>query len=294
MERTLEKWTASSETPTAHWPMSLMWTERWTWMRWLVLRSRSEQNRSLEKTVMVNVETTEGRAAETVEARETTEEAATVVDSDGTTVGRAVETTEAAGTIEGAATVVDSDGTTEGRAVGTTEAAETIERAATAEVVNPASPSATTIGRVEAATTSISHSEPNATGVEHPAGAGEVEEAARAVIETGHNVETTAGAPLHHETDAIIETPEAVDALETTKVGTEDDRRGTETIGNGEATVSERDVVTTDEVVDRSSEERPKETSVAQRENDRGTHTTAPRGISGPPVGLSEKTSEWT
>ena len=53
--------------------MSLMWTERWTWMRWLVLRSRSEQNRSLEKTVMVNVETTEGRAAETVEARETTE-----------------------------------------------------------------------------------------------------------------------------------------------------------------------------------------------------------------------------
>ena len=130
--------------------------------------------------------------------------------------------------------------------------------------------------------------------MEHPAGAGEVEEAARAVIETGHNVETTAGAPLHHETDAIIETPEAVDALETTKVGTEDDRRGTETIGNGEATVSERDVVTTDEVVDRSSEERPKETSVAQRENDRGTHTTAPRGISEPPVGLSEKTSEWT
>lgn len=255
-------------------------------MRSLVLRSRSEQNRSLEKTVMANAEATGGKAAETVEASETTEEAATVVDSDGTTVGRAVETTEAAGTIEGAAT--------EGRAVGTTEAAETIEGAATAEVVNPASPSATTIGRVEAATTSISHSEPNATGVEHPAGAGEVEEAARAVIETGHNVETTAGAPLHHETDAIIETPEAVDALETTKVGTEDDRRGTETIGNGEATVSERDVVTTDEVVDRSSEERPKETSVAQRENDRGTHTTAPRGISGPPVGLSEKTSEWT
>ncbi|MEC8707506.1 MAG: hypothetical protein VXX90_01105 [Candidatus Thermoplasmatota archaeon] len=241
--------------------MSLMWTGRWTWMRSLVLRSRSEQNRSLEKTVMANAEVTGGKAAETVEASETTEEAATVVDSDGTTEGRAVET---------------------------------IEGAATAEVVNPASPSATTIGRVEAATTSISHSEPNATGVEHPAGAGEVEEAARAVIETGHNVETTAGAPSHHETDAIIETPEAVDALETTKVGTEDDRRGTETIGNGEATVSERDVVTTDEVVDRSSEERPKETSVAQRENDRGTHTTAPRGISGPPVGLSEKTSEWT
>ena len=216
----------------------------------------SEQNRSLEKTVMANAEATGGKAAETVEASETTEEAATVVDSDGTTVGRAVETTEAAGTIEGAAT---------------------------AEVVNPASPSATTIGRAEAATTSISLSEPNATGVEHPAGAGEVEEAARAVIETGHNVETTAGAPLHHETGAIIETPEAVDALETTKVGTEDDRRGTETIGNGEATASERDVVTTDEVVDRSSEERPKETSVAQRENDRGTHTTAPRGISGPP-----------
>ena len=247
--------------------MSLMWTGRWTWMRSLVLRSRSEQNRSLEKTVMANAEVTGGKAAETVEASETTEEAATVVDSDGTNVGRAVETTEAAGTIEGAAT---------------------------AEVVNPASPSATTIGRVEAATTSISHSEPNATGVEHPAGAGEVEEAARAVIETGHKVETTAGAPSHHETDAIIETPEAVDALETTKVGTEDDRRGTETIGNGEATVSERDVVTTDEVVDRSSEERPKETSVAQRENDRGTRTTAPRGISGPPVGLSEKTSEWT
>ena len=274
--------------------MSLMWTGRWTWMRSLVLRSRSEQNRSLEKTVMANAEATGGKAAETVEASETTEEAATVVDSDGTNVGRAVETTEAAGTIEGAATVVDSDGTTEGRAVETTEAAETIEGAATAEVVNPASPSATTIGRAEAATTSISHSEPNATGVEHPAGAGEVEEAARAVIETGHKVETTAGAPSHHETDAIIETPEAVDALETTKVGTEDDRRGTETIGNGEATVSERDVVTTDEVVDRSSEERPKETSVAQRENDRGTHTTAPRGISGPPVGLSEKTSEWT
>ena len=280
MERTLEKWTASLEAPTAPWPMSLMWTGRWTWMRSLVLRSRSEQNRSLEKTVMANAEVTGGKAAETVEASETTEEAATVVDSDGTTVGRAVETTEAAETIEGAVTVVDSDGTT--------------EEAATEEVVNPASPSATTIGRAEAATTSISHSEPNATGVEHPAGAGEVEEAARAVIETGHNVETTAGAPLHHETDAIIETPEAVDALETTKVGTEDDRRGTETIGNGEATVSERDVVTTDEVVDRSSEERPKETSVAQRENDRGTHTTAPRGISGPLVGLSEKTSEGT
>ena len=261
MERTLEKWTASLEAPTAPWPMSLMWTGRWTWMRSLVLRSRSEQNRSLEKTVMANAEATGGKAAETVEASETTEEAATVVDSDGTTEGRAVETNEGA---------------------------------ATAEVVNPASPSATTIGRVEAATTSISHSEPNATGVEHPAGAGEVEEAVRAVIETGHNVETTAGAPSHHETDANIETPEAVDVLETTKVGTEDDRRGTETIGNGEATVSERDVVTTDEVVDRSSEERPKETSVAQRENDRGTHTTAPRGISGPPVGLSEKTSEWT
>ena len=274
--------------------MSLMWTGRWTWMRSLVLRSRSEQNRSLEKTVMANAEATGGKAAETVEASETTEEAATVVDSDGTTEGRAVETTEAAGTVEGAATVVDSDGTTEGRAVETTEAAETIEGAATAEVVNPASPSATTIGLAEAATTSISHSEPNATGVEHLAGAGEVEEAARAVIETGHNVETTAGALSHHETDATIETPEAVNALETTKVGTEDDRRGTETIGNGEATASERDVVTTDEVVDRSSEERPKETSVAQRENDRGTHTTAPRGISEPPVGLSEKTSEWT
>ena len=234
MERTLEKWTASSEAPTAHWPMSLMWTERWTWMRWLVLRSRSEQNRSLEKTVMVNVETTEGKAAETT------------------------------------------------------------KEAATAEVVNPASPSATTIGRVEAATTSISHSEPNATGVEPLAKAGEVEEAARAVIETGHNVETTEGAPSHHEIDATIETPEAVDALETTTVGTEDDRRETETIGNGEATASERAVVTTDEVVDRSSEERPKETSVAQWENDRGTHTTAPRGISGPPVGLSEKTSEGT
>ena len=124
--------------------------------------------------------------------------------------------------------------------------------------------------------------------------AGEVEEAAQTVIETAHNVETTAGALSHHETDATIETPEAVDALETTKVETEVDRRGTETIGNGEATASERDVVTTDEVVDRSSEERPKETSVAQRENDRGTHTTAPRGISEPPVGLSEKTSEWT
>ena len=177
--------------------MSLMWTERWTWMRSLVLRSRSEQNRSLEKTVMANAEATGGKAVETVEA---------------------------AGTNEGAATVVDSDGTTEGKAVETTEAAETIEGAATAEVVNPASPSATTIGRAEAATTSISHSEPNATGVEHPAEAGEVEEAARAVIETGHNVETTAGAPLHHETDAIIETPEVVDALEKTKVGTEDDR----------------------------------------------------------------------
>ena len=247
--------------------MSLMWTGRWTWMRSLVLRSRSEQNRSLEKTVMANAETTGGKAAETTEASETTEEAATVVDSDGTTEGRAVETAEAA---------------------------ETIKGAATGEVVNRASPSVTTIGRAEAATTSISHSEPNATGVEHLAGAGEVGGAARAVIETGHNVETTAGAPLHHETDAIIETPEAVDALETTKVGTEDDRRGTETIGNGEATVSERDVVTTDEVVDRSSEERPKEPSVAQRENDRGTHTTVPRGISGPPVGLSEKTSEWT
>ena len=114
MERTLEKWTASSEAPTAHWPMSLMWTERWTWMRWLVLRSRSEQNRSLEKTVMVNVETTEGRVAETVEAAETTEEAAIVVDSDGTTEGRAVETVEAAETTEETATVVDSDGTTEG------------------------------------------------------------------------------------------------------------------------------------------------------------------------------------
>ena len=267
MERTLEKWTASSEAPTAHWPMSLMWTERWTWMRWLVLRSRSEQNRSLEKTVMVNVETTEGKAAETGEARETTEETATVVDSDGTTEGRAVETIEAA---------------------------ETTEEAVTEEVVNPASPSATTIGRAETATTSISHSEPNAIGVEPLAKAGEVEEAARAVIETGHNVETTEGAPSHHEIDATIETPEAVDALETTKVGTEDDRRGTETIGNGEATASERAVVTTDEVVGRSSEERPKETSVAQRENDRGTHTTAPRGISGPPVGLSEKTSEGT
>ena len=240
MERTLEKWTASSEAPTAHWPMSLMWTERWTWMRWLVLRSRSEQNRSLEKTVMVNVETTEGRVAETVEAAETTEEAVTE------------------------------------------------------EVVNPASPSATTIGRAETATTSISHSEPNAFGVETLAKAGEVEEAARAVIETGHNVETTEGAPSHHEIDATIETPEAVDALETTTVGTEDDRRETETIGNGEATASERAVVTTAEVVDRSSEERPKETSVAQRENDLGTHTTAPRGISGPPVGLSEKTSEGT
>ena len=268
--------------------MSLMWTGRWTWMRSLVLRSRSEQNRSLEKTVMVNVETTEGRAAETGAARETTEEAATVVDSEGTTEGRAAETVEAAETTEEAATVVDSDGTTEGKAV------ETTKEAATAEVVNPASPSATTIGRVEAATTSISHSEPNATGVEPLAKAGEVEEAARAVIETGHNVETTEGAPSHHEIDATIETPEAVDALETTTVGTEDDRRGTETIGNGEATASERAVVTTDEVVDRSSEERPKETSVAQRENDRGTHTTAPRGISGPPVGLSEKTSEGT
>ena len=254
MERTLEKWTASSEAPTAHWPMSLMWTERWTWMRWLVLRSRSEQNRSLEKTVMVNVETTEGRAAETVEARETTED----------------------------------------RAAETVEAAETTEEAVTEEVVNPASPSATTIGRAETATTSISHSEPNATGVEPLAKAGEVEEAARAVIETGHNVETTEGAPSHHEIDATIETPEAVDALETTTVGTEDDRRETETIGNGEATASERAVVTTAEVVDRSSEERPKETSVAQRENDLGTHTTAPRGISGPPVGLSEKTSEGT
>ena len=211
-------------------------------MRWLVLRSRSEQNRSLEKTVMVNVETTEGRAAETVEAAETTEEAATVVDSDGTTEGKAVETTK---------------------------------EAATAEVVNPASPSATTIGRAETATTSISHSEPNAIGVEPLAKAGEVEEAARAVIETGHNVETTEGAPSHHEIDATIETPEAVDAL-------------------APATASERAVVTTDEVVGRSSEERPKETSVAQRENDRGTHTTAPRGISGPPVGLSEKTSEGT
>ena len=263
-------------------------------MRWLVLRSRSEQNRSLEKTVMVNVETTEGRAAETVEARETTEgraagtveaaetteEAATVVDSDGTTEGRAVETVEAAETTEEAVTAVDSDGTT--------------EEAATEEVVNPASPSATTIGRAETATTSISHSEPNAIGVEPLAKAGEVEEAARAVIETGHNVETTEGAPSHHEIDATIETPEAVDALETTTVGTEDDRRGTETIGIGEATASERAVVTTDEVVGRSSEERPKETSVAQRENDRGTHTTAPRGISGPPVGLSEKTSEGT
>ena len=274
--------------------MSLMWTGRWTWMRWLVLRSRSEQNRSLEKTVMVNVETTEGRAAETVEARETTEEAATVVDSDGTTKGRAVETVEAAETTEETATVVDSDGTTEGRAVETIEAAETTEEAVTEEVVNPASPSATTIGRAETATTSISHSEPNAIGVEPLAKAGEVEEAARAVIETGHNVETTEGAPSHHEIDATIETPEAVDALETTTVGTEDDRRETETIGNGEATASERAVVTTDEVVDRSSEERPKETSVAQRENDRGTHTTAPRGISGPPVGLSEKTSEGT
>ena len=263
-------------------------------MRWLVLRSRSEQNRSLEKTVMVNVETTEGRAAETVEARETTEEAATVVDSDGTTEDRAAETVEAAETTEEAAIVVDSDGTTEGRAVETIEAAETTEEAVTEEVVNPASPSATTIGRAETATTSISHSEPNAIGVEPLAKAGEVEEAARAVIETGHNVETTEGAPSHHEIDATIETPEAVDALETTTVGTEDDRRETETIGNGEATASERAVVTTDEVVDRSSEERPKETSVAQRENDRGTHTTAPRGISGPPVGLSEKTSEGT
>ena len=241
--------------------MSLMWTERWTLMRWLVLRSRSEQNRSLEKTVMANAEATGGKAAETVVASETTEEAATVVDSDGTTEGKAVETTK---------------------------------EAATAEVVNPASPSATTIGRAETATPSISHSEPNAIGVEPLAKAGEVEEAARAVIETGHNVETTEGAPSHHEIDATIETPEAVDALETTTVGTEDDRRGTETIGNGEATASERAVVTTDEVVDRSSEERPKETSVAQRENDRGTHTTAPRGISGPPVGLSEKTSEGT
>ena len=256
-------------------------------MRWLVLRSRSEQNRSLEKTVMANVETTEGKAAETVEARETTEEAATVVDSDGTTKGRAVETVEAAETTEEAVTAVDSDGTTEGKAV------ETTEEAATEEVVNPASPSATTIGRAETATTSISHSEPNAIGVEPLAKAGEVEEAARAVIETGHNVETTEGAPSHHEIDATIETPEAVDALETTTVGTEA-RRETETIGNGEATASERAVVTTDEVVDRTSEERPKETSVAQRENDRGTHTTAPRGISEPPVGLSEKTSEGT
>ena len=57
--------------------MSLMWTGRWTWMRSLVLRSRSEQNRSLEKTVMANAEVTGGKAAETVEASETTEEAAT-------------------------------------------------------------------------------------------------------------------------------------------------------------------------------------------------------------------------
>ena len=106
--------------------MSLMWTGRWTWMRSLVLRSRSEQNRSLEKTVMANAEVTGGKAAETVEASETTEEVATVVDSDGTTVGRAVETTEAAETIEGAATVVDSDGTTVGRAVETIEGAATV------------------------------------------------------------------------------------------------------------------------------------------------------------------------
>ena len=249
--------------------MSLMWTGRWTWMRSLVLRSRSEQNRSLEKTVMANAEATGGKAAETVEASETTEEAATVVDSDGTTVGRAVRDLR------------------RGRR-------DDRSRAATAEVVNPASASDNdwTCGILQQRQWPRFRTECNRGG--DPAGAGEVEEAARAVIETGHNVETTAGAPLHHETDAIIETPEAVDALETTKVGTEDDRRGTETIGNGEATVSERDVVTTDEVVDRSSEERPKETSVAQRENDRGTHTTAPRGISGPPVGLSEKTSEWT
>ena len=119
--------------------------------------------------------------------------------------------------------------------------------------------------------------------MEHPAGAGEVEEAARAVIETGHNVETTAGAPLHHETDAIIETPEAVDALETTKVGTEDDRRGTETIGNGEATVSERDVVTTDEVVDRSSEERPKELPSLKGKTTGARTQPPPEGFPDPP-----------
>ena len=267
MERTLEKWTASLEAPTAPWPMSLMWTGRWTWMRSLVLRSRSEQNRNLEKTVMANAEATGGKAAETVEASETTEEAATVVDSDGTTEGRAVETTEAAGTIEGAAT---------------------------AEVVNPV-----TFQRQRLDVRKLQQRQflvPNRMQPvwSTPPGRGRW----RRPLKRSSRPATTWKRP-----QALLCTTRPTQSSKPPRRWTPSRRRrseqrktgkGTETIGNGEATVSERDVVTTDEVVDRSSEERPKETSVAQRENDRGTHTTAPRGISGPHVGLSEKTSEWT